>query len=232
VSLVVTVDPDLQVLVSAIARFNGFEYQAAGPRPLSHVGASGALSLYYSSSTDVVGPTVGGFVPWIVTLVLRHEDGPAFSAEPFVEAQAFVFSYVYAGAIGATELTLEPPPSVEPPLVDLNGDGNGDAFLYHPVTGGWSRQITQSGGGFVQESQGSWLSEWSVLPAHFSEDGLTDFFLSNSTTGQWSKVVNSGTGFTTESSGAWWPGWQKFVLDLNGDGISDVFLHDPATGQW
>jgi hypothetical protein len=232
VSFVMTVDPEQQVLVSAIARFNGFEYRTTGPRPLANVGSSGGLSLYYASSMDVAGPTVGAFVPWIMTFVLRHPSGPVFSTDPFVDAQPFIFADLYQGAVGASGLTLEPPPSAAPSLVDLNGDGGGDALLYDPNTGHWSRQISQPNGGFVEQSQGSSAPGWSILPANFNGDALTDFFLFNTSTGQWAKMLTGASGFTAQATGGWWPGWQRYVMDLDGDGLSDLFLHDPATGVW
>jgi hypothetical protein len=122
--------------------------------------------------------------------------------------------------------------NADSPLVDLNGDGNGDVFTYNFNTGAWYRQVTQPGGGFVMESQGSWDPGWLITPARFNDDAQTDFFLFNATSGQWFKMLSNGTGFATEAMGGWWPGWQRLVMDLDGDGISDVFLYDPATGVW
>jgi bacillolysin len=118
------------------------------------------------------------------------------------------------------------------PFVDLNGDGDGDVLTYDPVTGAWARQVSQPGGGFSVAATGSWAPGWSILPAHFDTNGLTDFFLFNTATGQWSKMLNDGTGFTTQASGGWWPDWQRFAMDLDGDGTTDFFLYDPATGVW
>jgi hypothetical protein len=117
-------------------------------------------------------------------------------------------------------------------LVDLNGDGSGDALLYDSATGNWSRQISQPGGGFLEQSAGSWATGWSVLSANFNGDGLTDFFLYNTTSGEWSKMITGPSDFTVQASGGWWPGWQRYAMELNGDGISDFFLYDPATGVW
>ena len=232
VSLLVTVDPTSQMLVRATARFNGREYVVSESTPLSLVGASAGLSLYYSSSTEVTGPSAGGFVPWIVTFVLKHNAGPAFTSDPFAGAQPFLFSNLYAGAIGASGLTLAPPIAAIPPLVDLNADGIGDVLLYDSSSGNWSRQISQAAGGFVEESHGSGLPGWSVVPASFNGDGLTDLFFFNATNGAWAKVLTTGTGFTTQATGTWWPGWQRHVVDFDNDGVSDLFLYDPTTGVW
>ena len=116
-------------------------------------------------------------------------------------------------------------------IVDLNGDGKGDAFTYNPSTGAWARQVSNGNGGFTTTT-GSWNPGWTVVPATFNTDALTDFFLFNLQSGQWFKMLNSGTGFTTQSTGSWWQGWERYVMDLDGDGISDLFLYDRSSGQW
>jgi hypothetical protein len=146
----------------------------------------------------------------------------------------YTFTVVATTALGSSEPSA---PSNEvtpraPTHVDLNGDGLGDAFLYDAVTGAWSRQISQVGGGFVEQSAGSWDPGWTVVPAKFNPDALTDFFLFNNVSGQWFKLLNDGTGFTTQATDGWWPGWEWYLLDLDGDGISDFFLYDPETGVW
>lgn len=118
------------------------------------------------------------------------------------------------------------------PLVDLNGDGSGDVFLYDAQTGDWSWQISQPGGGFVEQVQGSWDPGWAVLPTHFDADDVTDFFLFNTTSGQWFKMITGPTDFTVQATGFWWQGWERYAMELDGDGILDLFLYEPATGVW
>src|SRR5688572_10016717 len=86
------------------------------------------------------------------------------------------------------------------PIVDLNGDGNGDVFTYDPASGDWARQVSLAGGGFTT-NVGKWAPGWTVVPATFNGDALTDFFLFNAMSGQWFKMANDGAGFTTQSSG-------------------------------
>ena len=78
-----------------------------------------------------------------------------------------------------------------PPLMHLDNDASGDAFVYQPSSGQWVRLFTAPGGGFAQ-SAGGWGAGWSILPATFDGDALSDFFLSNATTGEWSKMLNTG----------------------------------------
>jgi len=225
VVLDVTMDAAGQQLISATVTFNGVEFRTTGPTSLSSIEQDEDGPVYYSSTADVSGPLMETFVPWMMTFF--------FSGEALDEAQPFVFSDAYGAAIGASGMTAIPQEPLPPSSgIDLNGDGSADALLYDPADGGWSRQVSQPGGGFVEESQGSWAPGWSILPAHFNEDSRTDFFLFNTTTGQWARMLTGESGFTTHSSGGWWPGWDRYVMDLDGDHVSDVFLHDPATGVW
>ncbi|MBI3264644.1 MAG: VCBS repeat-containing protein [Acidobacteria bacterium] len=123
--------------------------------------------------------------------------------------------------------------------LDLNGDGAGDSFRYHPATGEAMFDFTNRLGAFGSAAAGSWGSGWTVQPADFdgvrlSDFGnrLTDFFLYNPSTGAWRKAVNNGAGGFTYFSSTWSPGWQVFIVDFNGDGRSDVFLYNFANGQW
>jgi len=155
-----------------------------------------------------------------------------------------IFSYARAGGtLDHPELILHhkriswamgigPRPPGYRPKVDLNGDGLGDVLTYDAATGAWKQQVSLSTGGFSLQSQGTWATGWSVYPGRFDGDQVTDFFLFNTTSGAWAKVINNGTGFTTQSTGSWWAGWQIFVMDLDFDEVSDLFLHDPATGNW
>ena len=137
-------------------------------------------------------------------------------------------TYANGAATAFWSFTTTPMPR---PIVDLNGDGNGDVLTYNPSTGAWARQVTLTGGGF-STTLGNWQPGWTVTPVRFNADALTDFFLFNPNSGAWSKLINNGTGFTTQATGVWWHGWQRDVMDFDGDGDSDIFLYDPATGQW
>jgi hypothetical protein len=139
---------------------------------------------------------------------------------------------VTASASDGGNLVLNVSRPTERLETDLNGDGRGDVFTYDPNTGAWVRLLSDAGGGFSVQSQGVWAPGWTVTPARFTTDTATDFFLFNSTTGEWTAVENNGTTFQMTMADQWWPGWERYVIDLNGDGISDLFLYDPATGTW
>jgi hypothetical protein len=171
-------------------------------------GASDYFGFFVSVSGDTV---MAGAI---------NEDGSGTGVNPVWNESA-----ADAGATYVLDIS-------RPPFVYLDSGSGGDAFLYDAATGHWSHQISQPGGGFVEQAQGNWDPGWSVLPAHFNDDGLTDFFLYNTSSGQWFRMLTNGTGFTTQASGFWWPGWERYAIDLDGDGLSDFFLYDPATGVW
>ncbi len=119
-----------------------------------------------------------------------------------------------AGQVMMERDSLAPPATVgqsgsqtgAPVNVDLDGDGDGDVLAWNPG--------------------------WTVMPAQFDADALTDYFLFNTESGEWVKMIGSGSGFTSQASGAWRPGWMRHLMDLDGDGISDLFLYDASTGEW
>lgn len=120
------------------------------------------------------------------------------------------------------------------PVLDFDGDGRGDIFLYNEATGLWSIVVDNPypGGSFVSAATGLWAPGWQIQAADFNGDGLADLFLYNPSSGQWFKAINRGLG-TFDYFGYWWaPGWQVTVADFNGDGSSDLFLYNPTTGRW
>ena len=117
------------------------------------------------------------------------------------------------------------------PRVDLNNDGRGDVFTYHPVSGKWAIDTTAASGS-AGRFEGLWAPGWSIYPGDFNGDGLTDLFLYNKVNGQWFKATRTPAGGFLYFTLTWAPGWDVYVLDLNGDGKADVFLYNPTTGNW
>jgi hypothetical protein len=119
VHLALTVDPDLQTLVSATVTLNGAVYQVAGPRSIGYLGTFSGVSTYYSSG-PATGATVGDFVPWFGTFFLSADYPAPFTYEPFYAAQSFIFEDQFARAVGAAGLTLDSPPTPRELLSSLN----------------------------------------------------------------------------------------------------------------
>jgi hypothetical protein len=128
VRLSVTVDTDLQTVVSATATFNGFAYEM-GPGIIAYFGLINGSHSYYSSGL-ATGPTVGSFTPWFSTLFFRGESGPPLTADPLSWAQSFVFEDGFGASIGAADLIPDPPPTPQELLVELRDQVN--ALDVHP----------------------------------------------------------------------------------------------------
>jgi hypothetical protein len=114
---------------------------------------------------------------------------------------------------------------------DFNGDGRGDRFRYHSVTGAWTLELSNTGGTFTSKS-GRWSLGWAIWGADFNGDRITDLLVYNETTGGWYKCFSDGAGGFRYVGGVWSPNWHVYVGDYNGDGKSDVFVYNPTSGAW
>jgi len=130
----------------------------------------------------------------------------------------------------------------------LQGDARPDLFLFNTTSGQWYRMVHDGVDGFTAQASGTWWPgqagaefsypvtevwspSWSLYPADFSGDGLSDLLLYDGATGAYVVAVGPEEGYQY-SSGGWSVGWTPYIADLNGTGHDDVFLHDPTTGQW
>ena len=84
-------------------------------------------------------------------------------------------------------------------LIDLNGDGYDDVFLYDKSSGRWVEAINNHSGGFTT-TNGLWSAGWDVYPIDLNRDGLTDLFVYNPDSGAWVKVLSNGNGTFTLSN--------------------------------
>jgi hypothetical protein len=118
-------------------------------------------------------------------------------------------------------------------VLELNGDGRADVFLYDAVSGAWYRGVSSGDGtGDFSFVGGTWSPGWQIHPVRLNADGVTDLWLYNVTTGEWFRAVNDGGDGFTFAAGTWSPGWQVNPGDYDGDGLTDLFLYDVATGAW
>jgi hypothetical protein len=132
---------------------------------------------------------------------------------------------------GAPETLVQRP--AHTPIVDVDGNGSGDALLYNRSTGAWSLRL---GPLMTEAVSGTWAAGWDVYPADFDRDGRTDFLLYNPANGRAATVLtvlrdDDTLGFAYVEY-AWSPGWSITVADLDGDGRSDVFVYDAISGRW
>jgi len=117
-------------------------------------------------------------------------------------------------------------------LLDLNGDGVGDVFLYNPATGAWRAEVTNPQTGGFTEQVGAWVPSLQVYPAQLNADAFTDVVVYDPVQGTWAQARNAGDGSFTYTSGAWEPGWTVVPADLDGDGLTDLALYHASTGAW
>lgn len=154
-----------------------------------------------------------------------------YTAAPNPTALPRLGSLTVTGATAAT-VTITQGPLAPQPVIDFDGNGLGDAFLYNASNGAWSMQLTSRPGAFIEASNGVWGTNWIVRAANFDGNAFADLFLYNQSTGQFVKAIGIGNGQFTYYGYMWAYGWQPTILDLNGDGLSDVFLYNSVNGSW
>lgn len=202
-------------LYVSAGRPNGEGKLVFGPQRLVKAGTN-----IYDETGPAKSPGLARFIDYATSV----------SVHPFDSSRFWISGpYVSARNVGSTWVAEV---KIAPRSFDLDGDGNGDAFIYNSAAGPWAFENTTSLGTFTQQV-GAWGPGWTAMPARFNQDALDDLFLFHSTTGQWFKLLNNGAGgWTSDGFAAWGTNWQRFVVDFNGDGLSDLFLWDPVLGQW
>src|SRR6185503_13459762 len=85
-------------------------------------------------------------------------------------------------------------------IVDLDGDGQSDAFIYNVTTGAWFTCIsTGNGTGGFTYGSGGWQPGWQISPADFDGDNRADFLLYDPVNGEFFKALTRGNGVFTYS---------------------------------
>ena len=110
-------------------------------------------------------------------------------------------------------------------LVDFDGDGRADVFLYSAATGAWTLRLSRG-----RLTSGRWAPGLRPFPSYLNGDRLGDVFLYDPDTGDWVQAIGDGRGGFTTHQGSWAPGWDVHVADLDGDGRDDMLLGDPQAG--
>ena len=118
------------------------------------------------------------------------------------------------------------------PVLDFNGDGKQDVFLYDPVAGGAYAGLSNGTGGFSYVFNFFTPGFDTIRYGDFNGDGKSDLIAYNSTTALGYVLLGSGSGtFSSAVSMYWGPGFTKVAAgDLNGDGLTDFVLYRPTDG--
>lgn len=130
-------------------------------------------------------------------------------------------------------------PGWQPLILDANGDGRADVFLYNPGNGQWFIALTDPAGNFTYVGDW-WAPGWTPRRLDSNGDGCDDLFLYNANaapdpnSGRWFRLTSrcDGTFDYLEGTPRWASGWTVTPGDFDGDGRSELFLYNPVNGLW
>jgi hypothetical protein len=160
----------------------------------------------YSPGTLVFGTT------YYWQIVARNEGGIGASA---------VWSFTtQLGSIGPAT-----------PVLDFNGDGNQDVFLYDPVAATGYAGLSNGSGAFTYVYNGFTPGFDTIRYGTFTSSGLSSLVAYNSSSTLGYTLLGTGTGTFTPVSLFWGSGFTKVAAgDLNSDGLTDFVLYRPSDG--
>jgi hypothetical protein len=117
-------------------------------------------------------------------------------------------------------------------VVSGDFDGNGRDDLFARSSNGDAFQAFADGNGYYTYRYGSGLGPGHLYAADFNADGLSDIFVFDTLSGQWTLMSSQRGSWPTSAQGTWTPGWQPVIAHLNDDNAADVILWHPESGAW
>jgi hypothetical protein len=118
---------------------------------------------------------------------------------PSLQSATLVGGFTYSRADWSPGFVITPG--------DVNGDGRGDLFLYHPIVGTWWQALTGSDGTFSTWNGAYMSAGWEVDVTDLNGDRRSDVVLYRPTDGIWFTAISTGPGTFTWTAGNWGLGW-------------------------
>jgi hypothetical protein len=117
------------------------------------------------------------------------------------------------------------------PILDFNGNGNQDVFLYDPVAGTGYAGLSNGSGAFSYVYNGFTPGFDTLRFGNFTNSGFSGLVAYNSTSTLGYTLLGTGSGTCTSVSLFWGPGFTKTAAgDLNADGLTDFVIYRPSDG--
>ena len=114
--------------------------------------------------------------------------------------------------------------------VDFNADGSDDLFLHNEANGDW--MLAFSDGEKFRAMKGTWAPGWQAIPVRLNDDGASDLFFYDGSSGAYATGANNGAGSFVMSNGQFGAGWVASAGQFSAMPVSDGLFYNPSDGRW